>query len=382
MSARHHLRRAVAAGVALAAAIGLAPTPAHAAPAPFHAFEQWVGGSTVQVGGTYTPIVGNFAGGRADDIFWYAPGSTPDYLWISSTTRGSFTKVRKDVSGTYRPLVGDFVGDSFDDILWYAPGTAPDNLWQSVDTPASFTSKPIAINGTYQPLALDQTLTWPMALAASGPPEFTGTPKDRIVWYAPGTAADTVWRFRADGSGRYDQSSVAIAGSPRLIPLNVNNDPYEDFLAYQPGSGADALFQTSGSGFTRTAKTVNGTYNPVPLGGGYYDSILWHGPGSAPDALWTNGGGTYENAGVDPIGTTGAPVPVEGFAAALLYEPNGPDRGLVSGATVAVLDPDQGPGARVIRGDFDFDLGLDAFFYRPGSGAESIGFAAPPNFST
>ena len=74
------------------------------------AFHEDLGCATVQVGGTYTPIVGNFAGGRADDIFWYAPGSTPDYLWISSTTRGSFTKVRKDVSGTYRPLVGDFVG--------------------------------------------------------------------------------------------------------------------------------------------------------------------------------------------------------------------------------------------------------------------------------
>ncbi len=45
MSARPHLVRALAAALALATVIGFAPTPAQAAPAPFHAFKQWVGGA-------------------------------------------------------------------------------------------------------------------------------------------------------------------------------------------------------------------------------------------------------------------------------------------------------------------------------------------------
>lgn len=375
--------RLLGAALAIAATIALTPGPA-SAESPFQMFEQWVGGSTVSVSGTYTPIVGNFGGGRGDDIFWYAPGPTPDYLWISSTTRGSWAaKVRKDISGTYTPLVGDFAGDGYEDILWYGSGTTADTMWISVDTTAYFSSKSYAINGTYQPLALDMSLPWATAIRDGGFPDFTGAPKDHIVWYRPGSAADLLWQFTGT-AGAFSQSTLPIEGAPRLIPMNVDGDTFEDFLAYQPGPGADAIFRQDTGAYLKTPKTVNGTYTPVAISYGFHDAIIWHGPGSAPDAFWSNSqyveGPT--SAATDPISTAGPIVPFPGGNLAYLYDPNGEDRIFTNGRFLDALDPDQGPGARVVVGDFDNDLGMDAFFYRPGPAAEAIGFSSTPNLTT
>lgn len=63
-----------------------------------------------------------------DDIFWYAPGSTQDYIWYGNGNRG-FTGVSTSVNGTYQPVSGDFNGDSFDDIYWYNSGFNDDPIW-------------------------------------------------------------------------------------------------------------------------------------------------------------------------------------------------------------------------------------------------------------
>jgi hypothetical protein len=367
---------------AIAAVVTLQP-PAAQAVSPYQMFEQWVGGSTLAVNGTYTPIVGNFGGGVGDDIFWYAPGPTPDYLWISSTTRGSWTaKVRKDISGTYTPLVGDFAGDRYEDILWYGSGATPDTMWISVDTSAYFSSKSYAINGVYQPLALDMSLPWATAIRDGGFPDFKSAPKDHIIWYRPGSASDLMWQFNGT-AGAYDQGTLPIDGSPRLIPMNANGDTFEDFLAYQPGSGADAIFRQDTGAYLKTPKTINGTYNPVPIGWGYFDSVIFHGPGNAADAFWFNSSvhGSPTPASTSAITTMGPIVPFgSGTASAYLYDPNGEDDIFSGGGILDALDPDQGPGAQVVVGDFDHDLGMDAFFYRPGAGAESMAFSATPTF--
>lgn len=376
---RRTLRALVAAGLAIVSLAVAAPADAGEGD-PTAAFEQWVGGSTVSVSGTYTPLVGNFGGGRGDDIFWYAPGPTPDYLWISSTTRGSFTKIAKPVSGTYTPLVGDFGGDRYDDIFWYGSGTAPDSLWTSVDTAAYFSVASRTVNGVYQPLALDMSLTWPGALASGGWPDTSGAPKDHIVWYRPGPASDLLWQFQANGS--FLQSTLPIEGSPRLIPFNASGDTFEDFLAYSPGSGPDAIFQQDTGAYLKTSRSVNGTYTPVPIGGGYFDSIIWHGPGSAPDAYWANSDTLpvpLASEATVPIDSTGTILPIAvDRQAAFVYDPNGPEKRFRNGVLENVLDPPQAAGARPFTGDFDGDLGLDAFFYRPGSAAESLAFSRTP----
>ena len=111
-------------------------------------------GAGIQVSGTYQPLVGNFGGDTKSDILWYAPGSTPDSLWIGTATHGTFTKMPMTINGSYIPLVGNFAGDGYDDILWYSPGTGADTLWTSIDAPSIFASSTFTINGTYTPVVL------------------------------------------------------------------------------------------------------------------------------------------------------------------------------------------------------------------------------------
>ncbi|MGQ0434863.1 MAG: FG-GAP-like repeat-containing protein, partial [Microthrixaceae bacterium] len=98
--------------------------------------------SSQSVTGTYTPIPGDFNGDGAADIFWYAPGTAPDPLWLSNSN-STFTSAPQSVSGTYTPIPGDHDGDGTTDIFWYAPGTAPDTLWLD--------RKSTRLNSTHEP---------------------------------------------------------------------------------------------------------------------------------------------------------------------------------------------------------------------------------------
>jgi hypothetical protein len=365
------LRRCAAVGALVASAAVAGAAPAGAGEGDdVRVFTARFSGSSVQVSGTYTPLVGNFAGSPADDIFWYAPGPAADWLWIS-TGRGSFTKVSKPVNGTYFPLVGDFGGDRYLDILWYAPGPARDSQWTSVASSAIFASTPRTISGTYSPVVLDNTLPIPTAIA--GGPD--GLPADAIVWHRPGTASDFVWWFNADGS--YNSAPIDIPGSPTLRPISLDANPFQDLLAYSPGTGPDTLYTSDTGALVKQSRTVNGTYTPYVVGGGFYDGVLWHGPGSRADTRWANLEGTITNAGTDPVTSAGPLVPMNQGTSAYLYDPNGPDQDWFEGRVRGITDPDVGPGARPFTGDFDGDLGTDVFFYRPGSLTDTVAYGAP-----
>lgn len=366
--------RAIAVAVAVAAlagALGLAD-PAAAVP-PVRAFSTVVQGGAIAVSGTYTPLVGNFVGDENDDIFWYAPGSAPDSLWQGTDTRGAFIKTAKPVGGTYIPLVGDFRGDDHDDILWYAPGLASDSMWTAVGGTAVFESTSLKITGRYQPVALDQEID--VARFALG---ITSSPaKDHIIWYAPGTASDWVWRFMTNGT--YLSEPIAISGSPRLIPVNRGRDDTEDVFAYQPGSGVDAIWEFSGTAYQAKVPDryqVNGTYEPFPAGPGYEEEVLWLGPGSRPDSRWSNQQPAgWMPAPVVPLTASGPLLRLSiAPGAGYLYDANGPDLFYSQGSTAPVDSVDQGPGAQPFSGDFDGDHSLDVFFYRPGSGVEAVGY--------
>lgn len=368
-------RVARAAGAAAAGLIALAALPQSAGAidtSPRHAYDAVVSSAGVQISGTYTPIIGNFAGNLADDILWYAPGPAPDSLW-TSTGRGTFAKRSLSINGTYTPLAGDFGGDAFDDILWYAPGTTPDALWTSVVGANPFTSTPVAVNGTFRPVVLD--LSMDLAVYRTSYPD--SLPKDAIVWYRPGAAADFLWSYLPNGS--HTDSPIDIAGSPQLIPFAADGDPFQDLLAYSPGSGPDALYRYDTGALLKTSKTVNGTYTPQVVGGGYLDSILWLGPGTARDALWANldWGGLTDQATQAVNGTRVVPYGIFG-GNGYIYEPNGTDRVFVDGYVLGSLDPDVGPGATPLTGDFDGDHAIDTFFYRPGAGTEAVGYGHLP----
>ena len=112
------------------------------------------------VGGTeYLPIVGNFDGDNRTDIFWYAPGTSPDWLWLSASDQYviNFKSYEFAVDGEYQPIVGDFDGDGDDDILWYRPAAemAGGLSWLWYFDGPSIESRAVEVGGDYLPYAED-----------------------------------------------------------------------------------------------------------------------------------------------------------------------------------------------------------------------------------
>jgi hypothetical protein len=216
--------------VPLVAVVGLAP-PAGAGGGAAEVI--WSETSTgVAVNGTYTPIVGDFLGGPAgqlDDIIWYAPGAATDHIWRTGEVDDAiFTSqvLSPGVSGTYTPIVGDFAGNLRDDILWYAPGAAADSLWISDGT--TFTTRAVTINGTYEPVVLDDAagyddIIWARPGGGSGSlwvfhgtghvsrsitspagsqplvGRFNDGSCADVFWYVPGASPDAAWYLNCNG---------------------------------------------------------------------------------------------------------------------------------------------------------------------------------------
>ncbi len=265
---------ACAAATALLAA--LACPPASAAGSWFNQ----VGGpgtTVVNVNGTFTPVVGNFAGSPLDDILWFSPTGT-DQLWINHDDL-TFTKqpLARQLNGAYTPIVGDFAGDDYDDIFWYGPGSTQDYLWIGL-TNGLFNQQLQTVSGSYQPFVVPDAT-------------FGGAATDDIVWYAPGSGGDVLWNFNTPFGG-HATVPLSIAGSPKPVVGDFDGNGYADVVWYNAGPTSDPYWRgTNGAGgFTKTSLTVNGTFTPLvedftPSGDGFSD-ILWFGSGTAPDALW------------------------------------------------------------------------------------------------
>jgi hypothetical protein len=107
----------------------------------------------------YLPIVGNFDGDNRTDLFWYAPGSARDWLWLSSSDQQSinFESYELAVDGEYHPVAGDFDGDGDDDILWYRPAleTAGGASWIWYFDGPSVDVHSVLIQGDYVPYVED-----------------------------------------------------------------------------------------------------------------------------------------------------------------------------------------------------------------------------------
>ena len=318
------------------------------------------------VSGTYTPIVGDFGGvgGLLDDIIWYAPGATTDYLWTSDGDRTFTTQpLPVQVSGSYTPLVGDFAGSGLDDIFWYAPGAAADYLWTS--TGDGFTTTPLSVSGSYQPVVADDL----------------GGGKDDIVWAKVGGGPGSIWSF--EGGGAYLTHAITSPTGSRPLVGHFNGGVCADVFWYAPGTSPDALWflDCSGNIGANIPQTVNGTYQPTvnsyspPPGADELDDILWHRhPGGS--SLWqSDGDGTWTSS-AHTIPVAGTPLPTaKNWGFAHIWSPTLPDLVFWKTAAddyVAATDNTQlGSGYQPVLGNF-VGAGADIFWYAPGNGAERL----------
>ncbi|HMJ77772.1 MAG TPA: hypothetical protein VK507_17455, partial [Iamia sp.] len=333
--------RLIAAALAATTTLGLMPTaPAIAAVPPAQVLTFTSAGqlSTSEQFGPpgATPIVGDFNTHDGQDIVWYTPGAGGDAFW-SANGDGSWSSSPLSVSGSYRPYVGQFTGsDKADDILWYST-TGASQLWDYDldDEPTLIKTTLPAVTGTGTILVGDFTTDgatdviryrpgaqaeqwWDLNPVADGAaPSITArtfsvggtfTPVlggfatngqddgDDVIWYAAGSAADSLWDFGTDGS--ITKTPLTINGTFRPVVERWLPNAADDVLWYAPGAAADSLwdFRPDGS-IQKQALTINGTYTPyicscVDTGLNDREDIVWHGVGNAADAVWTLTGST------------------------------------------------------------------------------------------
>ena len=238
---------------------------------------------SVNVNGTYRPLVGDFDGNTISDILWYAAGSAGDSLWLFRPD-GTHSTVRVNIGGTYRPVVVDANGDDRDDIIWYGPGAAGDALWL-FGTGGTYTSKSLKIGGDY----VGVVGNWGM--------QVWGGPNEKVVWYSE-TGPDWYWRFDSSGNPTsYALPNIGAGYTPLVGRFLEESD--QDIYWYKPGTGAEQLWAFGPTlepdvAIQSDVPQVKGTYVPVTpdLDNNGFTDIVWSGAGSASIWKWDFDGPT------------------------------------------------------------------------------------------
>ncbi|HUW00975.1 MAG TPA: S8 family serine peptidase [Acidimicrobiales bacterium] len=316
------------------------------------------------VGGTYQPLVGDFDGNGTDDIFWYAPGSSPDYVW-SSTDRSRFSSRFEPVQGTYRMVVLDFDDDGRDDLFFHGPGTLTDHLWYG-RSDGRFDKTTISLPGNQVPLVGD----------------FDGDDAEDVFLYAAGPASDALV---LGGDRSVSLTPLSIRGTYEPLVGDFDGDSADDIFWYAAGSSSDYLWYGGGgpNGFTSVQRNVNGTYDPFvgDFGGDGASDIYWYRAGSAPDYVWRGDGRGPFDSTYTPVTGSYVPSVVEadgiGGDEILWYSvSNGADYfWTFEGTSRSSVEVGGGDGGQVLTGTFDASGGADLFFYRPGPAAEAVWYS-------
>ena len=229
------------------------------------------------------------------------------------------TSTTTSVHGTYRPLTLDANGDGKGDVLWYAPGTAGDSLWLGKGSGA-FTPTTVNINGSFEHvLVLDAN----------------GDNRDDLLFSSPSTGLAYLWK--SNGNGTFTSSRLLPGVGRRPMVLNADATGGDEIFWYAPGTLGDSLWTWSGTSYSGRAMTVAGTFSPFvgDFDRNGTDDLFWYGPGSMPDRLWLfKGSGGYVSTAVN----VGGP-----------YQP--------------------------IVGDFDGNGGDDIVWYAPGTMADTAWFS-------
>jgi RHS repeat-associated protein len=231
------------------------------------------------VSGTFAPVSGDFDCDGFDDILWYKAGTGADHVWFwFGRYNGGYDSKQFTVDPTFTPLAGDFNADGCHDVFWYAAGSATDAIWWGDDDVAAanttFDLGAASVSGTYQPVVGN----------------FDGTGGDDIFWYAPGTAADSLWLFNT--SGTYTGYSRTVNGTNyQLAAGDVNGDAKDDLLFYDP-AGSDVLWwgasQASFGSTNQKALTIASGVTPVfgDFDGDTFDDLFLYKPAATGDDIW------------------------------------------------------------------------------------------------
>jgi hypothetical protein len=320
-----------------------------------------------RVTGEAQPIVGNFGGDEAADVLWYRPGSATDAIWYGKVgARGQSRMVKRTVrvSGDYQPIVGDFEGaDGYDEILWYAPGSTRDYLWTSLPDTYDF-----GVRSHLRPIGGD--FTWAVLH------DFRGG-KDDIAWIARGDARDYIWHFKDDGSGFPLNVTVSAPASDELVAGDYDGNGYDDLVLHRPGPQPDELWRSSPQGtVSRTIFELERSFDLVTIRQEGGDDLLLRprAAGTIYDIVWEHGSPPFAASTVIPKYPQGRPSGAITFDAgrALLYGRTTADyllRYTNHGELQAFSE--QLPLTDPHAGDFDGDGQLDivwsrsSFWYAP-----------------
>jgi hypothetical protein len=185
------------------------------------------------------------------------------------------------VSGSFIPLTGQFGGDAATDILWYAPGTGADSLWIGNKTKRGSSAF------TRIPLTINKTYTPIVG-------DFYGDDYDDIIWYAPGTAPDSAW-VSDDVPGYFTNKAIRINGTfkPTVLHDYTAANRKDDILWYAPGSAKDYVWhmnETGDGAYSTVNLSISGTFQVVAgdWNADNLEDVVLYAPGAAKDYRWAS----------------------------------------------------------------------------------------------